>query len=75
MTNTAKEKHETISLIKEAAYDLQIGPTEISYSKTQPSSYCVKFENSTGAELEVFVPLQSTYRWIYDTLKHAQSRG
>lgn len=65
MTSTS----ETLSLIKEAAYDLQIGPTEISCSRTGPAVCCVKFEDRRGAEKELLVPVHSTYRWIHESLK------
>lgn len=70
---SSTSKSETLSLIKEAAYDLQIGPTEISYSNSEPAMCCVKFEDRRGTEREIFVPVASTYRWIHDTLKFAHS--
>jgi hypothetical protein len=71
MTEAPEGKAETMQVIKEVLYDLQIGPTEISRSMKEPLFFSVKFENQTGGNEEVFVPIPSAYDWIYGALKHA----
>jgi len=69
------EKHgvkaETLKLIKQVAYALQIGPYEISSPAGDPATYNVKFKNCRGEEQEVFVPATSRYSLIEDALKFA----
>lgn len=64
-------KAETMQLIKQAIYDLQIGPTEISASNGQPPTYSVKFENRKGQTEEVIVRVPSMYPSIHHALKLA----
>lgn len=62
---------ETMQLIKEAVYDLAIGPSEISPSTQHPATYSVKFDNCRGEAAEVFVPMASKYASIHDALMFA----
>jgi hypothetical protein len=65
------DKAETMQLIKQAIYDLQIGPTEISCSTRRPATYSVKFENRKGEAEEVVVEVPSMYPSIHHALKLA----
>jgi hypothetical protein len=62
---------ETMQLIKEAVYDLAIGPSEISPSTEHPATYSVKFDNYMGEAAEIFVPMASKYASIHDALMFA----
>ena len=70
MTETSG-KVETLRLIREAIYELQIGPAEISSSPREPKFINVKFENQKGNDEEIFVPIPSNFATIYDALSHA----
>jgi hypothetical protein len=66
-----EDETDTMQLIKDAIYDLQIGPTEISPSTKPPVTYTVKFENCNGGAEEVIVPVPSLYTSICYALKLA----
>ena len=71
MRETAHYSRETIELIKEAAYDVQIGPAEISPSAEHPGGYVLKFENFRGEAQQMLVRQGSNYELIRDALKLA----
>jgi hypothetical protein len=60
-----------MQLIKQAIYDLQIGPSEISFSAEQPDIYNVHFDNRKGEDAKVIVRVPSMYPSIHDALKLA----
>jgi hypothetical protein len=61
-------KTETLQLIKQAAYELQIGPCEILQPLEYPSTFEVRFKSCTGAEQHVFLPINSNYALIEDAM-------
>lgn len=64
-------KVETLQLIKDAAYELLIGPCEILPSTAHRVAYSVKFNDRHGEAQEVFVPMASKYLSIQNALKIA----
>lgn len=64
-----EQRQETMQLIKQAIYDLQIGPSEIVFSREYPEIYSVKFDSSKGKPQEIVVPILSTYSSIYAALQ------
>lgn len=72
MNNESGDQNaETMQLIKQAIYDLQIGPSEILFSAERPGIYNVLFDNRKGKEEKVIVQAPSTYPSIHDALKLA----
>lgn len=67
----SEAKRETMQLIKQAIYDLQVGPSEILFSSEQPVIYNVKFDSRKGEPQEIVVPVPSTYSSIYAALQNA----
>ena len=65
---------ETMKLIKQAIYDLQVGPSEILFSQEQPVIYSVKFDSRKGKPQEIVVPVPSTYSSIYNALQIANNK-
>ncbi len=71
MVIPSEQRRETMQLIKQAIYDLQVGPSEILSSGEQPEIYSVKFDSNKGKPREIVVPVLSTYSFIYAALRSA----
>ncbi|MBA2126981.1 hypothetical protein DLM45_12225 [Hyphomicrobium methylovorum] len=69
--NTNAAASETLQFVKDAIYDLQVGPAEITSPDGTPSAYVIKFEIQHGVFQEVFIPIPSTYQSICRSLKAA----
>jgi hypothetical protein len=69
MVVPSEQRQETMQLIKQAIYDLQVGPSEILFSGENPEIYSVKFDSSKGKPQEIVVPVLSTYSFIYAALR------
>lgn len=65
---------ETLQLIKQAIYDLQVGPSEILTSPQKPDLLNVRFDSRKGTPQEVSVPVPSTYAAISSALKTAYNK-
>jgi hypothetical protein len=59
---------ETLESIKDAIYDLEIGPTEISLFRGDFPAYSVTFEITNGDVKDVIIPIPSAYPSIFATL-------
>lgn len=68
MGRTNKNHQETLESIKDAIYDLQIGPSEISLYRGDFPAYSVAFEARDGEAKEVIIPIPSMYTAICEAL-------
>lgn len=69
MAVPSEQRQETMQLIKQAIYDLQVGPSEILSSGEHPEFYSVKFDSRKGEPREIVAPVLSTYSFIYAALR------
>ena len=70
-SDSRAKKIETLRLIKQAAYDLQIGPCEILQPRKDPSTFEIKFKGCMGTEQHVFLPISSNYTLIEEAMVFA----
>jgi len=75
MNQTRLARDTAIQQIKDAIYDLQIGPSEIIPTGQIPLTFVVRFDNNAGQAEQVLIPATATYREIYTVLQATHRRG
>ncbi|CAN1723781.1 conserved protein of unknown function [Hyphomicrobium sp. 1Nfss2.1] len=74
MNHTKLTRDTAIQQIKDAIYDLQIGPSEIFPTGQTPMTFVVRFDNNAGRPEQVLIPATATYREIYSVLQATHGR-
>jgi len=68
MAQSRQDHQETLAANKDAIYDLNLGPSEISMSRGTITSFLVSFDAPDGKPREAVIPVPSPYRTICETL-------